>query len=440
MDFYVTQINCLTGAIIARHILRRLYLNKRLYDPPQEPPPPPDCLFMNMQAGLKKRPASWEGGREKRPLQETHRIAGSATGPLGEALIRWGRPLVLGGCHVSAEKMLCWREGGGTIGTPLQVGRDLHTALPLCCMLKRRWWHHRHTAAGGEGLAPCAATLLHVDPALAAPALGCSGAGCSGDGCSGAGSSGAGCSGAGCSGDGCSGAGSSGAGCSGAGCSGAGCSGAGCSGAGCSGAGYSSDGCSGAGCSGGVGWRKGLRHRFVPLYQPDHHEETPGRPWSTMWAISPMVEQVSTLVWRMMGRGGYLCTPLGSFTRCGSVESVKAETDDDIFFALNFSLCSDSVIFAAKRNKRKSSLFFRFFHFFSFFSLFFRFFRLIFVSLRFFRLIFAYFTFVFASDFWCFASKWIMWNQAFFSLPSETKFSLQFQISLPKRKWGRTLV
>ncbi len=27
----------------------------------------------------------------------------------------------------------------------------------------------------------------------------------------------------------------------------------------------------------------------------------------------------------------------------------------------------------------------------------------------------------------------------FFSLPSETKFSLQFQISLPKRKWGRTL-
>jgi hypothetical protein len=33
-----------------------------------------------------------------------------------------------------------------------------------------------------------------------------------------------------------------------------------------------------------------------------------------------------------------------------------------------------------------------------------------------------------------------MWNPAFFSLPSETKFSLQFQISLPKRKWGRTLI
>ena len=60
---------------------------------------------------------------------------------------------------------------GGTIGTPLQVGRDLHPALPLCCMLKRRWWHHRHTAAGGKGLAPCSATLLHVGPALAAPAL-----------------------------------------------------------------------------------------------------------------------------------------------------------------------------------------------------------------------------------------------------------------------------
>ncbi len=85
-------------------------------------------------------------------------------------------------------------------------------------------------------------------------------------------------------------------------------------------------------------------------------------------------------------------------------------------------------------------LFFTFFYvFFRFFSLFFAFFRLLFISLRFFRLIFAYFTFVFASGFWCFASKWIMWNQAFFSLPSGTKFSLQFQISLPKRKWGRTL-
>ena len=51
------------------------------------------------------------------------------------------------------------------------------------------------------------------------------------------------------------------------------------------------------------------------------------------------------------------------------------------------------------------SLFSLFFVFFSLFSLFLAFFRLLFISLRFFRLIFAYFTFVFASDFWCFASK-----------------------------------
>ena len=38
-------------------------------------------------------------------------------------------------------------------------------------MLKRSWWHHRHTAAGREGFAPSSATLLHVEPALAAPAL-----------------------------------------------------------------------------------------------------------------------------------------------------------------------------------------------------------------------------------------------------------------------------
>jgi hypothetical protein len=71
-----------------------------------------------------------------------------------------------------------------------------------------------------------------------------------------------------------------------------------------------------------------------------------------------------------------------------------------LFFALNFSLRFDIVIFASKRNKakRNSSLFFSCFRFFHFF-------RLIFVSLRFFHLIFAYITFVFASDFWCFASK-----------------------------------
>jgi hypothetical protein len=70
VDFlnYVTQINCLTGAIIARHILRIIYIQITKYNPPQEPPP--DCILMKVQAGLKERPASWEGGRERRPQQE----------------------------------------------------------------------------------------------------------------------------------------------------------------------------------------------------------------------------------------------------------------------------------------------------------------------------------------------------------------------------------
>ncbi len=81
-----------------------------------------------------------------------------------------------------------------------------------------------------------------------------------------------------------------------------------------------------------------------------------------------------------------------------------------IVYTLYFSLRFNLVTFASKRNKakRNSSLFFVFFHFFSLFFAFFRFFHffcLIFVSLRFFHLIFAYFTIVFASDFWCFTSK-----------------------------------
>ncbi len=87
-----------------------------------------------------------------------------------------------------------------------------------------------------------------------------------------------------------------------------------------------------------------------------------------------------------------------------------------LFFALNFSLRFDLVIFASKRNKakRNSSLFFRFFAFFHFFR-FFCFYSLNFRFASIFHLILAYFTFVFASDFWCFASKWILWNQAFFA-------------------------
>ncbi len=110
------------------------------------------------------------------------------------------------------------------------------------------------------------------------------------------------------------------------------------------------------------------------------------------------------------------------------------------FFAL---LRFSDFCFEVKQSEAKFKYFFSLFSlfslFFAFFHFFWAFFRLIFVSLRFFRLIFAYVTFILASDFWGFTSKWIMWNQAFFSLPSETKFSLQFQISLPKRKWGRTL-
>jgi hypothetical protein len=53
------MINCLTGAIIVRHIIPNIYLNKPRIDPPQGPPPV--CGFMKVQAGLKRWPASWEG-------------------------------------------------------------------------------------------------------------------------------------------------------------------------------------------------------------------------------------------------------------------------------------------------------------------------------------------------------------------------------------------
>jgi hypothetical protein len=77
------------------------------------------------------------------------------------------------------------------------------------------------------------------------------------------------------------------------------------------------------------------------------------------------------------------------------------------FFRFKFfaSLRFSNFCFEAKQSEAKyNSIFSFFFHFFHFFT-FFAFFHLIFVSLRFFHLIFAYFTFVFASDFWCFASK-----------------------------------
>jgi hypothetical protein len=80
------------------------------------------------------------------------------------------------------------------------------------------------------------------------------------------------------------------------------------------------------------------------------------------------------------------------------------------FVALKFSLRFDLVVFASKQNEGEN--------FFASKEAKFNIFRIIslpnfvsgekktiFVSLQFFRLIFAYFTFVFSTDFWCFASK-----------------------------------
>ncbi len=106
------------------------------------------------------------------------------------------------------------------------------------------------------------------------------------------------------------------------------------------------------------------------------------------------------------------------------------------FFALNFLLRFDLVIFASKRNKakRNSSLFFRFFHFFSLFFAFFHFFSLNFRFTSIFSLNFCLFYLRFLFRFLVFRIKVNHVKSGFFSLPSERKFSLQFQISLPKRK------
>ncbi len=92
------------------------------------------------------------------------------------------------------------------------------------------------------------------------------------------------------------------------------------------------------------------------------------------------------------------------------------------------------------------SLFFVFFHFFCFFFTFFAFFHFFcFFSLNFrFASIFSlnvclfYLRFRFRFLVFCIEVNHV--KSGFFSLPSKTKFSLQFQISLPKRKWGRTLI
>ena len=71
-----------------------------------------------------------------------------------------------------------------------------------------------------------------------------------------------------------------------------------------------------------------------------------------------------------------------------------------------------------------------------YFFAFFAFFHLIFVSFWFFRLIFAYFTFFFASDFLCFALKWIMWNQAFFRFQAKWNFRFNFKFCFRSESEG----
>ncbi len=118
------------------------------------------------------------------------------------------------------------------------------------------------------------------------------------------------------------------------------------------------------------------------------------------------------------------------------------------FFALNFLLRFDLVIFVSKRNKtkRNSRLFFWFFHFFLlFFAIFafFTFFHFFSLNFRFasiFSLNFAYFTFVFASDFWCFALKWIMWNQAFFGFQPKRNFRFNFKFRFRSKSEGASYV
>ncbi len=108
------------------------------------------------------------------------------------------------------------------------------------------------------------------------------------------------------------------------------------------------------------------------------------------------------------------------------------------FFAFSafFSLYFNLVIFASKRNERENFSASKEpkFNIFCIISLpnfvlgekikhFYQFFRLIFFTLR----------------FLVFSIKVNHVKSGFLSLPRETKYSPQFQILLPKRKWGRTL-
>ncbi len=102
------------------------------------------------------------------------------------------------------------------------------------------------------------------------------------------------------------------------------------------------------------------------------------------------------------------------------------------FITLKFSLRSDLVIFASKRNEGEN--------FFASkeakFNIFGMWKKTIFVSLQFFRLIFACFTFVFSTDFWCFAAKWIMWNKAFFRFQAKQNFRFNFKFRFQSESEG----
>ncbi len=98
------------------------------------------------------------------------------------------------------------------------------------------------------------------------------------------------------------------------------------------------------------------------------------------------------------------------------------------FASLHFSnFCSE-----AKQSEAKFKyiflLFSLFFHFFPFFPFF------LFFSFHF--DFFAYFTFVLPSDFWCFASKWIIWNQAFFRFQAKRNFRFSFKFRFRSESEG----
>jgi hypothetical protein len=109
------------------------------------------------------------------------------------------------------------------------------------------------------------------------------------------------------------------------------------------------------------------------------------------------------------------------------------------FFCFKFftSLRFSNFCFEAKQNEAKFKYIFSLFSLFSLFFLFFRFFHFFSLNFRFasiFSLNFCLFYLRFRFRFLVFRIKVNHVKSDFFSLPSETKFSLQILISLPKRK------